>query len=64
MLTNLKNIGIKELSGVYDSESRDSFISLYLNTEPLDSKFVKKRKNTCKSVLKENKELSENFEFK
>jgi len=62
MLTNLKNADIKELSEVYDSESRDSFISLYLDIESLDNKFVGRRKNTCKSVLKEDKELSENFE--
>ncbi|MCK4476040.1 MAG: hypothetical protein KAU16_04870 [Methanophagales archaeon] len=62
MLTDLKNADIKELSEVYDSENRDSFISLYLNRESRDNKFVGRRKNTCKSVLKEDKELSDNFE--
>ncbi|MEA2075772.1 MAG: Vms1/Ankzf1 family peptidyl-tRNA hydrolase, partial [Euryarchaeota archaeon] len=62
MLTNLKNTDIKELSEVYDSENRDSFISLYLDIDTLDNKFVGRRKNTCKSVLKEDMELSENFE--
>ena len=62
MLTDLKNTDIKELSEVYDSENRDSFISLYLDIDSLDNKFVERRKNTCKSVLKEDNELSENFE--
>ncbi len=63
MLTDLKNRDIKELSELYDSESRDSFISLYLDIASLDNKFVRRRRrNTCKSVLKEDKELSENFE--
>jgi len=62
MLTDLKNRDIKELSEVYDSENRDSFISLYLDIASVDTKFVRRRRNTCKSVLKEDKELSENFE--
>jgi len=62
MLADLKNMEIKELSEVYDSESKDSYVSLYLNMESLDNKFVERRKNTCRSVLKENRELSENFE--
>ena len=62
MLTDLKNTDVKELSDVYDSENRDSFISLYLDMDSLDNKFVGRRKSTCKSVLKEDKELSDNFE--
>ena len=62
MLTNLKNTDVKELSEIYDSENRDSFISLYLDMDSLDNKFVVRRKSTCKSVLKEDKELSDNFE--
>ncbi len=62
MLTDLKNIDIKGLSGIYDPESRDSFISFYLNTKSLDNKFVEKRKKGCKYVLKGNRELYENFE--
>lgn len=62
MLTDLKDIDIKELSGVYDSDSRDVFISLYLNTEHLDDKFVERRASACNSVLKEDRDLYENFE--
>ena len=62
MIADLNNSDIKELSEIYDPENRDSFISLYLDIDSLDSKFVGRRKNTCKSVLKGNKELSDNFE--
>jgi len=62
MITDLNNSDIRELSEVYDRENRDSFITLYLDIDRPDSKFVERRKNTCESVLKGNKELSENFE--
>ncbi|MEA1956752.1 MAG: hypothetical protein U9N01_00115 [Euryarchaeota archaeon] len=62
MFTDLKSTDVKELSEVYDSENRDSFISLYLDMDSQDNKFVGRRKSTCKSVLKEDKELSDNFE--
>jgi len=62
MITDLNNSDIKELSEISDPENRDSFISLYLDIENLDRKFVGRRKNTCKSILKGNKELSEHFE--
>jgi peptide chain release factor subunit 1 len=62
MLTDLKNIDIKELSEVHDPENRSSFISLYLSVERADRRFIERRKNTCISVLKESKELSENLE--
>jgi len=55
MIADLNNSDIKELSEIYDPENRDSFISLYLDIDSLDSKFEKKKKNTCKSVLKGNK---------
>jgi len=62
MIADLNNSDIKELSEIYDPENRDSFISLYLDIDSLDSKFVGRRKNTCKYILKGNKELSKNFE--
>lgn len=50
---------IRELSEIYDKDSEDTFISLYVNQKD-DEKFIKKRVNDCVTVLK-NKEL-ENFE--
>lgn len=41
---------IKELSEVYDPESNNTYISLYLNKK--DKKFLEKRIKACKTVLK------------
>lgn len=49
---------IKELSEVYDPDSKDTYISLYLNKH-VDKKFIDRREKACKTVLK-GEEL-ENF---
>ncbi len=41
---------IKELSSVYDSESKDTFVSLYYKKNS-DEKFIKRRIKVCKSIL-------------
>ncbi|MCD6473297.1 MAG: hypothetical protein J7K47_00075 [Thermoplasmata archaeon] len=61
MLDNIQKIDLRELSTLYDEESRDVFISLYLNVENLDKKFIEERANACKSVLKDGL-IRENFE--
>lgn len=50
MPDNLSKI-IRELSEVYDSESSDTYVSLYLNKKS-DRKFLDRRIKACKSVLK------------
>lgn len=62
MLVDLKDMEIKNLSEIYDVESRESFVSLYMNLEKTNERFVEKRKMACRSVLKENRELMENFD--
>ena|SRR5665648_448785 len=62
MLIDLKEMEIKELSKIYDVDSRDSFVSLYINMEKTNERFVEKRKMACRSVLKENRDLMENFD--
>jgi len=62
MLVDLKDINVKKLSEIYDHGSRESFVSLYMNTEKTNERFVEKRKKACSSVLKENRELKENFD--
>ncbi|HMB46201.1 MAG TPA: Vms1/Ankzf1 family peptidyl-tRNA hydrolase [Candidatus Methanoperedens sp.] len=62
MLVDLKDMEIKKLSEIYDVESRESFVSLYMNMEKTSERFVEKRKMACRSVLKENRELLENFD--
>ncbi len=53
---------VKKLSEIYDFESRESFVSPYMNMEKTNERFVEKRKMACRSVLKENRELMENFD--
>ncbi|MDY6930439.1 MAG: Vms1/Ankzf1 family peptidyl-tRNA hydrolase [Halobacteriota archaeon] len=61
MLSNLDDINIKELSDIYDSENKDTFITLFLNIDDYDGKFIEKRKKSCISVLKGKKDLLDNF---
>ncbi|MBS3778441.1 MAG: hypothetical protein KGY50_04020 [Candidatus Thermoplasmatota archaeon] len=49
---------IRELSELYDEQSKDFFVSLYLN-EFNDKNFLKHRINACESLL--DKEEKENF---
>ena len=42
---------VRELSEIYDSDSRDTFVTLYLKRDA-DSKFFERRIKACKSVLK------------
>jgi len=62
MLADLKNVDIKKLSEIYDAGSRESFVSLYMNLEKKNERFVEKRKKACRSVLKGNNELLGNFD--
>ena len=57
MEKNLKNF-IKKLSEVYDKDSEDSFISMYLNKETYQ-KQISERKKIIESILKEK--TLENF---
>ncbi|MCK4415770.1 MAG: hypothetical protein KAU84_01325 [Thermoplasmatales archaeon] len=41
---------IRELSEMYDADSRDTYITLYLNKDK-NVKFLEKRERTCKSLL-------------
>lgn len=62
MLVDLKDMEIKKLSEIYDVESRDSFVSFYINMEKTNERFIEKRKKACRAVLKENRDLKENFD--
>jgi len=61
MLDSLHKIDMRELASMYDEENRDTFISIYLNVEKLDKKFIEDRAKACKSVLKDGL-VRENFE--
>lgn len=62
MLEDLKNIDLRKLSEIYDPGSRESFVSLYMDIENTNERFVDKRKKDCRSVLKGNRELIRNFD--
>ncbi|MBU4077657.1 MAG: hypothetical protein KKI06_13310 [Euryarchaeota archaeon] len=47
MLEDLKKMKIKKLSEIYDIGSRESFVSLYMNMEKTNERFVEKRKKAC-----------------
>jgi len=49
-----KDIGalIRELSEIYDKNSQDTYITLYLKKDALDEKFLKRRERACISFLK------------
>jgi len=55
-----EDMDVKELAEVYDSGSNNTFISLYMNE--FDKKFIERRSNACKSILKEDAHLYKNFE--
>ncbi|KYK24881.1 hypothetical protein AYK24_05695 [Thermoplasmatales archaeon SG8-52-4] len=44
---------IRALSEIYDSESNDTYVSLYYNKKT-DSKFINRRIKECKSILKKD----------
>ena len=50
---------IRELSEIYDTESKDTFVSVYIN-KIADPKYLNRRENTCKSLLKGDEQ--KNFE--
>lgn len=49
---------VRELAEIYDAESKNTFISAYINTRQ-DKEYIKKRANTCESLL--DGDEAENF---
>lgn len=62
MIADLRDINIKELSCTYDPASLESFVSLYLDMQSPDMRFIEKRRKACEAVLKTDRELLANFE--
>jgi len=52
MTENLSEF-IRELSGIYDPDSNDTYVSLYLS-KGADRKFIDRRIRACRSILKED----------
>jgi len=51
MKQNLVNT-VRELSELYDKDSEDSYVSIYLNND-FDTKFLDRRMKVCRSLLKD-----------
>ena len=62
MTTDLSKL-IRELSEIYDIESKDTYVSVYVN-KIADPKYLGRREHTCKSLLKgdEQKNFEETIE--
>ena len=54
---------IRDLAEIYDENSQDTFVSVYLNRRS-DSSFLEKRENVCRSLLEgeEQENLRRRFE--
>jgi peptide chain release factor subunit 1 len=52
-MTENLNCLIRELSEIYDGDSNDSYVSLYLNKSK-DRKFIDRRIKACRSILKKD----------
>ena len=43
---------LRELSEMYDEDSSDTYVTLYLKKDALDQKFLERREKACRSLLK------------
>jgi len=62
MITNLENLDLKLLSEIHDPQSRDTFISLFVDLNDFYKRFLDARISSIKSIFKKNKSLLKNFE--
>ena len=62
MLSDIRQINLRGLAEVHDENNKDTFISIYLNMEKIDKKFIERRTISCLSALKHDNTLRENFE--
>ena len=62
MLSDLRCIDIRKLSEMFDPESRETYVSLYLNLVRGDGHFVERRRKACRSVLGGDRALVENLD--
>jgi peptide chain release factor subunit 1 len=55
---------LRELSEMYDEDSSDTYVTLYLKKDALDQKFLERREKACRSLLKgdEKKNFTDTME--
>jgi len=63
VMPSADNLDLRALSEMHDARSLNTFISIYANLEQdLNLKFLEQRHTVCRSILKGNNLLVENFE--
>jgi peptide chain release factor subunit 1 len=62
MITNLENLDLKLLSEIHDEESKDTYITLFVDLKDFYKRFLTMRISSCRSIFKKNKELLKNFD--
>ena len=50
-MKNNLNETIRELSEIYDNDSQNTYVTLYLSKDALDEKFLERRENACTKLL-------------
>ncbi len=60
-MREIQDKDIKRLANIYDPESKDTFVSVYINLNTNFRNFLNKRINACRNLLKKDSYLLENF---
>ena len=62
MLTNLENVDLKLLSEIHDPQSKDTYITIFVDLHDFHKRFMDARISSVRSIFKKNKELLRNFD--
>lgn len=60
-MREIEDKDVERLSNIYDPESKDTFISVYINPSTDFRSFLRKRVGACRNILKKDEQLLDNF---
>jgi len=60
-MREIQDKDIKRLANIYDPDSKDTFVSAYINPNTNFRNFLNKRINACRNLLKKDSYLLDNF---
>ena len=60
-MREIQDKDIKRLATIYDPDSKDTFVSVYINLNTNFRNFLNKRINACRNLLKKDSYLLDNF---